>query len=96
MEYDISSLLNKLFLTCSKEYTHFSCSTFLTASLVVFSSMNSLKVRLVSSFLTTELPRGCGKSVLNITLSSGKIPSLDVLQMFFIVKEYHSLQCVLQ
>lgn len=36
------------------------------------SSMSSLKAQLVSSFLTTELPRGCGKSALSITPFSGK------------------------
>lgn len=34
--------------------------------------MSSLKVRSASSFLTTELPRSCGRSASSITLSSGK------------------------
>lgn len=36
------------------------------------SSTSSLKVRSASSFLTTELPRGCGRCASSITPSSGK------------------------
>lgn len=36
------------------------------------SSMSSLKVQLALSFLTTELPRGCGRCALSITPSFGK------------------------
>lgn len=38
--------------------------------------MSSLKAQLVLSFLTTELPRGCGKSALSITPFSGKTRSV--------------------
>lgn len=47
--------------------------TFLSVSLSsLSSSTSSSKVRLDLSFLTTELPRGCGRCALSITPSSGK------------------------
>lgn len=46
---------------------------FLSVSLSsLSSSTSSSKVRLDLSFLTTELPRGCGRCALSITPSSGK------------------------
>lgn len=48
------------------------------------SSMNSLKVQLVLSSPTTELPRGCGRSASSITPSSGKNRSALMVGGFFI------------
>lgn len=48
------------------------------------SSMNSLKVQLVLSSPTTELPRGCGRSASSITPSSGKNRSALMVGGFFV------------
>ena len=58
--------------THTHTFSHFSLSP---CSLSLPSSTSSLKVQSVLSFPTTELPRGCGRSALSITLSSGKYRS---------------------
>lgn len=54
------------------------------------SSMNSLKVQLVLSSPTTELPRGCGRSASSITPSSGKNRSALMVGGFFVFDGHQS------
>lgn len=48
------------------------------------SSTNNLKAPSVSSFQTTELQRGCGRSASNTTPSSGKSPAHLIQQTLFL------------
>lgn len=60
--------LNRRMLSLLNLFLCFRLSLYLLSP----SSTSSLKVRSASSFLTTELPRGCGRCASSITPSSGK------------------------